>query len=592
MKDVDKLINDALDAHAKGNLEEARNLYIKTLQITPSNSKALAWLGTLEAMNKNFEYAISLIQKALKIEPHNSSYLANLASVLCECNLNEEALNNINTAIFLESKNSIFIKNRAVININLKNYSDAIKDIERAKELEGGNSSEMFLIMGNALLGLGRTDEALASYDNSIKKDKYNYEAYLNKGNILAKNKNKKKAIDAYISAININNNYSEAYAYLASSYLDMDNLDSAEYYCIKALNTNPKAVHAINIYGLIKVRQSKFSEALDYFNTILKDYPREPNANYNKSLVLMRLGNYCDGLPLYEWRWKTKEFEDKYKILNKPLWLGIEDINGKKILVHCEQGLGDTIQYVRYLEQVSKLGAYIIFQVPVLLHPLMRGISGVNKLISTDCNEDSYDFHCPLMSLPLAIGLGEKPSPYLNIDSSSVHKWKNYIGDDGFKIAICWQGNNSSEVDIGRSFGVEFFSKISSIENIRLISLQKNRLQDDTANLKDLSIEELPKDFDTSNGAFIDSAAIMKCVDLVITSDTALTHLAGALGVKTFLLLQKVPDWRWGQEADDTVWYPNHKLFRQSIRGDWAGVFNKLKIEVEKLIRANPISI
>jgi len=490
MKEDVNLINYALDAHARGELEEARQLYNKILQIEPSNSIALAWLGTLEAMNKNYEYAISLIKKALKIEPLNPDYLANLASVLCECDINNEALSNINAAILLDCNNSIYHKNRAVINNNLKNFNDALNDLDKAVELEGGHSSEILLIMGNALLGLGKTNDALESYEKSIEKDNYNYEAYLNKGNILANNNNNKKAIDAYINAININNNYSEAYSYLASSYLNMDDLNNAEYYCIHALRINPNAIHAINIYGLIKIRQSKFSEALDYFDMILKDYPNEPNANYNKSLVLMRLGNYSMGLPLYEWRWKTKEFEDKLKVVNKPLWLGIENINGKKILIHSEQGLGDIIQYVRYLDQVSKLGAFIIFRVPNVLYPLMRGISGINKLISSDCNDDSYDFHCPLMSLPLAIGIGDEHSPYLNIDSSGVLKWRNYFGDDGFKIAICWQGNKSSEVDIGRSFEVKFFSKISTIENIRLISLQKYRLPDDIANLKDLNIE------------------------------------------------------------------------------------------------------
>jgi hypothetical protein len=239
---------------------------------------------------------------------------------------------------------------------------------------------------------------------------------------------------------------------------------------------------------------------------------------------------------------------------------------------------LGDSIQFSRYIEDVSKLGAYIIFQAPFPLLSLFKGIKGINKLTSSKDLNEIYDYHCPLMSLPLALGGIGTHNSYLTVDASLKDKWHKHIGEQGFKIAICWQGNNKSEIDIGRSFSVELFKTISKINNIRLISLQKNRLERDTSNLNNLHIEELPSDFDTVNGAFMDSAAIMKNVDLVITCDTALTHLAGALGVRTFLLLQHVPDWRWGINTGDCVWYPNHQLFRQKTRGDWISVFEDIK--------------
>jgi len=588
MKEYDQIIKHALEAHVNGDLENARSSYKKILNINPEESIALAWLGSLEAINKNYEDAICLIQHAIKIEPLNSDYLANLASVLCECNLLNDALFQINLAIEINKKNSIYYKNRAVININLKNFNDAKKDIEQLIKIDGTCSSETFLLIGNAQYGLGENREALSSYEKAIEQDNCNYEAYLNKANLLAKIKNHNGAIEAYMIAISINNNLTEAYSHLASVYLDLDDLNNAVIYCKKALEINPINIHAMNIYGLVNIRLTKFQDAITYFDKIILLQPDNPNANYNKSLVLMRLGNFKVGLPLYEWRWKTNEFENSYRLIDKPLWLGGESINCKRILIYCEQGLGDTIQFSRYIEDIVKLGAIVTVQVPYVLMSLLKNLSrlsGLNVLISDKCDHVDFDFYCPIMSLPLALGGIGKHASYLIQDNPNIDKWKNYLGNRGFKIAICWQGNQNSEADIGRSFSVNFFSLISKIKNVRLISIQKNCLNCNVTKLKDLNIEELPEDFDTTSGAFMDSAAIMKCVDLVITSDTALTHLAGALGVRTLLLLQHVPDWRWGLNKEDTIWYSNHKLIRQNFSGDWNGVFEKLKIEIEELL-------
>jgi tetratricopeptide (TPR) repeat protein len=576
-----ELLNQALELHSEGELDNAKKIYKKILEINPSESIALAWLGTIEAINKNFENARRLIQRALEIDPNNADYSANLATILCECNLLEEALFNINSSMNINSKNPSYFKTRAQININLEKYDEALFDLNMAKNLLGQYDSDLLLMLGNALLGLGEIKEALLSYENAINLDSSNYEAYVNIGNLLATNGNRKDAIKAYESAISINNDYSKAYSGLASVYLDLDNLVLAENYCIKSIEKDKLNIDALNFYGLLEIKKSNFQRAILYFEEILKINPENPDAKYNKSLVLLRLNNFDLGLPLFESRWQTKEFKKCNNLISIPLWLGDSDIKSKRILIYSEQGLGDSIQYVRYLGEIVKLGAVVSLRVPYALLALFRQIKGINIYSSTDFDSIIYDFRCPLMSLPLALGGMGNYGSYLDIEYSNIERWKKHIGDMGLKVAICWQGNQNSEIDIGRSFSVNLFRKISKLNGIRLISLQKNRLSSDTTNLKELDIEELPQDFDTVDGAFMDSAAIMKVVDLVITSDTALTHLAGALGVRTWLLLQHVPDWRWGRNSKDTFWYPNHRLFRQNIRGDWDSVFDEVKKEL-----------
>jgi tetratricopeptide (TPR) repeat protein len=580
-----KLLNQALELHSKGELDNAKKAYRKVLEINPSEAIALAWLGSIEGVNKNYSEAKTLLELAIKLDPNNADYWANLSTVLYESKLLGNSLEIINKAIMLDGSNAKYFKNRAIINVEMENFKEALDDIEKVKNFEIEFDSETFLILGNIQRGLNKLEEAEKNYRKSIAFDEYNYEAFLNLANLLSESGNKESAIQNYLTAISINNNYSEAYVGLASTYLDLDNLDNALLYCKNAINLNKNDIDAINLYGAIEIKNANFKNALDCFEKILFIEPDNPSAKYNKSLVLLRLNNSKLGFELYEWRWRIKEFKKNANVFKKPLWLGLESLKDKIIIIHAEQGLGDTIQFSRYIEDVSRLGAYIIFQVPPSLLSLFNGAKGINKITSSKDINENYDFHCPLMSLPLALGGIGIHKPYLAANDKLINKWHKYIGDRGFRVAICWQGSHNSEIDSGRSFSVELFNSISKINNIRLISLQKNRLENDSSDLNNLHIEQLPSDFDKVNGAFMDSAAIMKNVDLVITSDTALTHLAGALGVRTFLLLQHVPDWRWGINASDCIWYPNHMLFRQKTRGDWISVFEDVKKALEILI-------
>jgi hypothetical protein len=264
-----------------------------------------------------------------------------------------------------------------------------------------------------------------------------------------------------------------------------------------------------------------------------------------------------------------------------KPVWLGREPLSGKSIFVHAEQGLGDVIQFSRYIACLNELGAKVLFAPRANLKALMQGLDGVHEIVDEDNEKLEFDYHVPLLSLPLAFQTDLPTIPakisYLGVAQDRVALWRQRLGDHGFKIGICWQGSKN-KIDAGRSFPVSKFHALAQTANVRLISLHKGEGEAQLADLPpDMRVESLGDDFDAGADAFLDTAAVMKCCDLVITSDTSIAHLAGALGVKTWLALQYVPDWRWLLDRDDSPWYPTMRLFRQKTPGDWDGVFAQM---------------
>jgi hypothetical protein len=228
--------------------------------------------------------------------------------------------------------------------------------------------------------------------------------------------------------------------------------------------------------------------------------------------------------------------------------------------------------------------------EAPKVLICLFSELEGVDEFVEKGKALPDFNYHCPLMSLPLAFKTTIQSipnfNPYIRSNTINQDKWQELIGKIGFKIAICWQGSTKGKIDIGRSFPVSLFEGLAQIEGVRLISLQKNEGIEQLNNLPmGMRVETLPDDFDNGDNAFLDSACVMKCVDLVITSDTALTHLAGALGVKTWLPLKYLPDWRWMLDRNDSPWYPNHRLFRQETMGDWGSVFNEMELALRALV-------
>ena len=315
---------------------------------------------------------------------------------------------------------------------------------------------------------------------------------------------------------------------------------------------------------------------------------PDLAEAGCNKGLSLLMAGRFDPGWRLYENRKKLGGWIDysATRSYPKPLLSGGETLAGTTVFVYWEQGLGDTIQFCRLAKLAEQRGANVVFSVQNRLRRLLQTLSPTIKLIGEKQAPSEFDYHCPLLSLPLAFGItvtdirGE--APYLRAEPERVRKWRDKLGCKGFKIGVAWQGSRAGNV-LGRSFALAEFLGASQIPNVRLISLQKNDGAEQSRNLPPgMSVETLGDDYDADDDdAFLDTAAVMENLDLIIGCDTSVTHLAGALARPVWVALKHVPDWRWMLDRTDSPWYPTMRLFRQRVRGDWRGVFAAMELEL-----------
>jgi hypothetical protein len=292
--------------------------------------------------------------------------------------------------------------------------------------------------------------------------------------------------------------------------------------------------------------------------------------------------GDFQRGWAEYQWRWKTKQAPQRG--FSQPLWDG-QPLEGRTILLHAEQGLGDTIQFVRYAALVKRLGGTVVLECPKPLLPLLATFAGIDQLVGQGDELPAFATHAPLLSLPgiLQTSLDTIPAavPYLFAAPALKEHWREKLrAVHGYKIGINWQGQPGQGQWLARSIPLQQLATLAEIPGVRLVSLQKGAGREQLAEASGrFPLVDLGDEVDQAGGAFMDTAAIVMNLDLVITSDTALPHLAGSLGAAVWVALPLVPDWRWLLDRGDSPWYPTMRLFRQDQRGDWQGVFRRIKV-------------
>jgi Flp pilus assembly protein TadD len=394
--------------------------------------------------------------------------------------------------------------------------------------------------LGNVLNALDRLEDALETYDRSLALNPGYAPVYLSRGNVLQLLLRYGEALESYNRFLGFMPDHAEAWSNRGLALQNLHRLDEA-------------------------LESFRRAEALD---------PALAQAPLNRALCHLLLGDFAAGLPLYEWR-KRMPQPMEARVYPQPLWTGAQDLRGKTLFAYSEQGLGDTIQFYRYAG--FALGAKVILSVPDSLIALLQSATPRVELIGWGKVPPQFDFHIPLASIPLAAGMRVQTIPtadhYLTAEPARAAQWKERLGGHGFRIGIAWQGNQLVMGSEGKSFPVAALEHIAGLPGVRLIGLQKNAGAEQLDTLPPgMRIERY--DFDKGPDAFLDTAAIMANCDLVISADTAPAHLAGALGVPTWVALKHVPDWRWFLTRDDSVWYPSLRLFRQPATGDWASVF------------------
>jgi hypothetical protein len=402
---------------------------------------------------------------------------------------------------------------------------------------------------GNALSGQDRFVEALACYDRAAMLDPRDPAIHLNRGLTLQLLLRYGEAVAAYD----------------------------------RALSLAPHFAPGWSDRGLALQNHGRLAEALESFRRAEALDPVLAAAPLNRALCHLLMQDFKSGLPLYEWR-KQMPRPMEARVYDRPLWTGAEDIRGKTLFCYIEQGLGDTIQYYRYVRFALDRGARIVLSVPTQLMELLKRATPSVELIGWGAVPEAFDFHIPLASIPLAVGMTAQTIPagvhYLTADPARVARWKEKIGNYGTRIGVAWQGLNLVMGSEGKSFPVAALAPIAAMPGVRLIGLQKNAGSEQLNSLPaGMTVERY--DFDNGPDAFLDTAAMMMACDRVISADTAPVHLAGALGVPTWVALKHVPDWRWFLGRDDSPWYPSLRLFRQPVLNDWTSVFKQIQIEL-----------
>jgi len=353
-----------------------------------------------------------------------------------------------------------------------------------------------------------------------------------------------------------------------------------------KAIKINPYDSAAYVTIGRIAYELGQFDIAITNFNMAItfNTDPLRFEPYLNKGIALLAAGELYKGFGLYEWRWKHETLKNKIYDYNKPLWLGITNIKDKTILLHAEQGYGDTIQFCRYVKLVTNLGAKVLLQVPKPLMKLLESLDGVDILIEENTMLPNFDFQCPLMSLPLAfkteIDTIPEPTPYLSNKTEKLEFWSNILGKKTKpRIGIVWSGSTTHENDNNRS--LELKQLLYYLPNMcEYVCLQKEIREIDLDILKNSNIRH----FCDEILDFSDTSALCELMDVVITVDTCTAHLAGAIGKQTWVLLPFIADWRWLRNRKDSPWYNSVKLYRQTQRTHWESVLEQISTDLLNL--------
>jgi tetratricopeptide (TPR) repeat protein len=506
-------------------------------------------LDTAIALHKQgqLQQAFAAYQEVLRLDAANAGALHGLGLVTQQTGQFDLAVNLISQAIAIDPHVAGMYANRGLALGALGRLEEAAADHARATALAPALAPAHFNLAG-ALRSLGRLDEALQSYDRALALQPAWPDAHTDRGAVL------------------------EA----------LGRLDEAVAAYDQALALAPGQIGAWFNRGNALKKLRRLAAAIASYERAIALAPDFVMAHYNLAVCLLLEGRFEPGLAEYEWRKRAPDFSDNRALPGPALSPG-DDLQGKTLFIYPELFLGDVIQFGRYARLAEARGAKVVLAAPASLHALLRTLGPGIEFLPRDAAPAGFDYHCALLSLPLAFGtsLETIPAeiPYLAAEPGRVARWRGRLGGEGFKVGVCWQGSTQAyAAPMQRSFPLAELRPVARVPGVRLVSLQKHDGLDQLAALPaGMAVETLGADFDAGPDAFLDAAAVMASCDLVISADTATAHLAGALGVPAWIALPFVPDWRWLLDRSDSPWYPSLRLFRQGAQGDWAGVFAEM---------------
>ncbi len=551
-------LNKALALHRQGQLREAERLYTRVLKAAPDHFDALNLLGVIRIGQGQFGEAQRLFGAAVKVRPDIADGWNHLGQAQHALKRPADALASFDKALALAPDDVGILYQHANALIGLNRHREALAELERVLARKPQHF-EARLNSGLAQEALGANERALADFDAALALSPQHPVAHFNRGVVLIK-------LGRYAEALAANE---------------------------RAIAAAPDHVTAWLNRGMALAQLRRFEEAIASYGEVLARRKDHADALFNRALARLTLGDYRGGFADYEWRWRRTGAAPP-KSRGRRLWLGDTPLAGKTILLHAEQGFGDTIQFARYAPLIAARGATVVLEVPRELKSLLSRLDGVAAVLAPGEAPPPFDLQCPLGSLPLALktepATVPAPIPYLSADQAHLTKWSARLESlPRPRIAIAWAGNPAHDNDRNRSIALSALAPLfgttvaSDATGPSFISIQRELRGDDAAALAaQPSLTHIGNEL----ADFDDTAAVLAQCDLLISVDTAPVHLAGAMGRPVWVLVPFAPDWRWTREGETTPWYPSARLFRQTALADWTGVIARVAAALKQQLK------
>jgi tetratricopeptide (TPR) repeat protein len=563
----------------------------QALAIDPNHAETLHLMGLLSLQAKQYDHAIEWIARANQQDP-SADHLGSLGIALGQQGLHDAAFKALDRAVQLRPDDVGLWIHHGNMLVKLERQAEALMSYQRVLKLDPAHADAAYGC-GCLLLGLGRADEALRTF-NLCDELRPNQAEVLEKRGLALSSLNRfEEALSDNLRAHALNPTKAATCNDIGTSLHFLSRDEAALAWFDKAIALQPGFMTALVNKGFALTQLQRLDEALATFHQAKALDPGNADLEFHLSLLNLLIGNFEAGWAGREARWRMQARQGSYPQFPQPIWRGDVDIRGKTILVLEDEGLGDTIQFARYIPMLAGRGARVILRVGDPLHPLLSALPDVAACIPKSVPTlPAFDLHCPICSLPLAFGtrLDTIPAaiPYLPAPAESlVQAWedrlRNRLGPrKGLRVGLAWSGRPTHLNDHNRSIPLGALSRILDV-GATFVSLQKDPRPADKAVLAHIGIVDLTSHLTD----FAETAALVSCLDLVISVDTSVVHLSGALGRPTWVLLPHAPDWRWLLDRDDSPWYPTVRLFRQTTSGNYESVLDSVRAELVRLVEA-----
>ena len=582
-----KLFEQAVGFFNKKEYDKSKSLYEEILKINPKSSNIYGNLGVIYRIKGDINTAIKCYIEAIKLNPKNLLVYNNLGNAFKEIKNYKMAIKVYMDAIKINPKDFNMFNNLGIV---FELIGDNNKAIEAYKQAVRVNPKYAKAInnIGVVLYKQKRYKESAQIFEIALQADPNYTEVYSNKGASYNKAKDYDKAIESLETAIKKMPNHSGAYTNLGNVYNKIHDYKTAAKMHEKSIELDPKGENAYSNLGTSYKYLGFSAKSIDSYKKAIELNPNFVNAHFDLATMYLTNEDFKNGWKEYEWRFKKEEMIPhivKHKdIFSKPLFTGIEDIKDKTLLLHSEQGYGDSIQFIRFLPQIKeKFGCKIAVKCREGLKELFQTMKEIDVIVDRSEETPEFDYQLSIMSMPFVLDMKTindlpKQMPYLKSvpdKSLEIKKEKGKIN-----IGICWSASVTGESYEGKVFDLKFFEPLINNPKINIYSLQ---VGDGSEDIKKLGFEDKIIDLTDKLTDFSKTAYLIDNLDLVISSDTSVAHLAGALNRPVWIPLQKVPDWRWTNKGETTKWYPSAKLFRQKTARVWEGVFQSLNAKLSK---------